>query len=164
MDQGSAFTSRKRNRLCDEVDVYIQPPGIEIHNALGSGELYHEPIRKIYNTILQETATIDEDFALRAAIKAINDTLRSKGLVLSLLVFLFLPRFPRYNYTMQNLKLSIDVYEFNHLSQELKRTTNEQKARRWSADTILDSGASFIIKVVNIIIIMASAFPNTHLI
>lgn len=47
VDQGSAFTSLRWQRLCEEVGTVTEESGIESHNSLGSGERYHEPLRRI---------------------------------------------------------------------------------------------------------------------
>lgn len=41
VDQGSAFTSVRWTRICDQVGIEVQESGIEHHNALGSGVSYH---------------------------------------------------------------------------------------------------------------------------
>lgn len=94
VDQGSAFTSVRWTRLCDRVGVTVQESGIEHHNALGSGERYHDPLRRIFRKIRHESPNMSLELALRTAVKAMNDTLGPEGLVPTLLVFGCLPRFP----------------------------------------------------------------------
>jgi len=92
VDQGSAFTSLRWTRLCDKVGIEVKESGIEHHNALGSGERYHDPLRRVFKKIRHETPELDRTIALRIAVKALNDTMGPEGLVPSLLVFGCLPR------------------------------------------------------------------------
>ena len=94
VDQGSAFTSVRWTRLCDMVGTEIQLSGVEAHNALGSGERYHAPLRRIFRKIRNEEPKLDMSIVLQLAVKAINDTMGPEGLVPSLLVFGCIPRFP----------------------------------------------------------------------
>lgn len=94
VDQGSAFTSVRWTKLCDKIGIEVVESGIEHHNALGSGERYHDPLRRIYKKIKLETPSMKSHISLRIAVKSIKDTLGPEGLVPSLLVFGCLPRFP----------------------------------------------------------------------
>lgn len=97
VDQGSAFTSVKWTRLCDKVGVTVQESGIEHHNALGSGERYHDPLRRIFIKIRHESPSVKPKLDLRIALKAMNDTMGPEGLVPTLLVFGCLPKLPTIN-------------------------------------------------------------------
>lgn len=55
--------------------------GVESHNSLGIVERYHDPLRRIYNTLRHVSPKIDKDIALRLAIKSMNDTVRPEGYV-----------------------------------------------------------------------------------
>lgn len=93
-DQGSAFTSLRWTRRCDAVGTESKLSGVDSHNSLGSGERYHEPLRRVYRKIREVYPKMKKETTLRLAIKAYNDTLGPEGLVPSLLVFGCLPRFP----------------------------------------------------------------------
>ena len=97
VDQGSAFTSIRWQRLCEMVGTEIQFSGVESHHSLGSGERYHDPLRQVYLKIRYEYPSVKKEIALRLAVKALNDTMGPEGLVPSLLVFGVLPRFPAVN-------------------------------------------------------------------
>lgn len=42
VDQGSSFTTVRWTRRNDAVGTIVHTSGVESHNALGSGERYHE--------------------------------------------------------------------------------------------------------------------------
>ena len=94
VDQESAFTSQEFEKLAHRNGIHIQLSGVQSHNAIGPGERYHQPLRRIFNRINEDVPTIDPHLALQLAIKAMNDTSGPEGLVPSLLVFGVLPRFP----------------------------------------------------------------------
>lgn len=54
-DQGSAFTSVRFQRLFETVGTKLQLSGVESNNSIGSGERYHEPLRRVFNKILSES-------------------------------------------------------------------------------------------------------------
>ena len=92
-DQGSVFTATEFETYCTSQGIKIKLFGVESHNSLGAGERYHDPIRRIFDKILFDHPSIDPPIALSVAVKAMNDTMNSNGLVPSLLVF-GVPRFP----------------------------------------------------------------------
>ena len=94
VDQESAFTSREFNELTRKNGIESQLSGIQSHNAIGPGERYHQPLRRIFNCIVEDAPNIDHHLALQLAIKSMNDTMGPDGNVPSLLGFGFLPRFP----------------------------------------------------------------------
>lgn len=94
VDQESIFKSRERTQLSEDAGIQVQLSGIESHNAIGAGERYHAPLRRIYKKSREDAPSIDQDIALKLACKALNDTMKPEGLVPSLLVFGLLPRFP----------------------------------------------------------------------
>lgn len=101
VDQGSVFTSARWNKLTDETGISLQMSGVENHHSLGKGERYHAPLRRIYLKIRSEAPTIPHEFAIRLAVKSMNDTMGPEGLVPSLLVFGITPRFPSTNSQLQ---------------------------------------------------------------
>ena len=56
--------------------------GVQHHNGIGLKERYHGPLRTIYRRIKKECPDIDDNFALKFAVKAMNDTVGPEGLVL----------------------------------------------------------------------------------
>ena len=93
VDQGSPCTSVRWTRLCDKVGIEVKESGIEHHNALGAGERYHDPLRRVFKKVKHEYPGLNRELALRISVKSINDTMGPEGLVPSLLVFGCLPRF-----------------------------------------------------------------------
>jgi Reverse transcriptase (RNA-dependent DNA polymerase) len=94
VDSGSVFTSTRFAEITGNAGISLQVSGVESHNSLGSGERYHEPLRRTYLKVRMDYPQIQPQLALRLAIKALNDTAGPEGLVPSLLVFGVLPRFP----------------------------------------------------------------------
>ena len=47
-DYGSVFANPPWRRILSEFGIKLKLSGIESHNALGSGERYHTPLRRIY--------------------------------------------------------------------------------------------------------------------
>lgn len=93
-DQESSFVSADMERNCAEQGISLSVSGIESHNSIGAGESYHRQLRRVFNCIRSETPNVEPEHALRLAIKAINDTAGSNGLVPSMLVFGTVPSFP----------------------------------------------------------------------
>lgn len=48
VDQGSQFSSKAFRSLTKENGIQLCISGVESHNSLGTGERYHEPLRRIY--------------------------------------------------------------------------------------------------------------------
>jgi hypothetical protein len=94
IDSGSAFTSVKWKTLTEFRGITLRISGVEAHNSLGIGERYHGPLRRVYQKIEHEFSHVGPALRLRIAVKAINDTMGTNGLVPSLLVFGVVPRFP----------------------------------------------------------------------
>lgn len=69
-----------------------QAPGVESHNALGSGERYHSFFRLVYNKIPTDAGTLPHGESLSLAVKAVNDRAGLSGLVPTLLFFEIKPR------------------------------------------------------------------------
>lgn len=94
VDQDTVFKSREWRQLSDDAGIVIDFSGVESHNAIGVGERYHAPLRRIFLKIREDAPTLDPDITLKLAVKAMKDTMRPEGLVPSLLVFGTVPRFP----------------------------------------------------------------------
>lgn len=90
-DQGSKF-GEKFIQLARFSDVEVDRTGIEAHSSLVLAESYHGPLRTTYPKLLIARSKIDKGTALACAVKEMNDTLGSKGLVPSVLVFGEYPR------------------------------------------------------------------------
>lgn len=91
-DSGSVFTSRKWNKLADNVGVAIEITPVESSNSTGVGERIHDPLRRIYHKIHRDHPGHRKELILALAAKAMNDTIGPEGLVPSLLVFRTIPR------------------------------------------------------------------------
>lgn len=102
LDRDSVFTGREWTQLCADAGIEIQLSGVESHNAIGIGERYHAPLRRIYLKIRHDTPSVDAEVALKLAIKAMNNTMGPEGLVPSLLLFGIVPRFPSVNTALPN--------------------------------------------------------------
>lgn len=128
VDQGSAFTSIRWTRLCDTAGIECQESGIEHHNALGSGERYHDTLRRIFKKVKHEHPGMNREIALRIAVKAINDTMGPEGLVPSLLVFGCLPRFPAT--TSNVIEQERRMRALNEARREMASVTAELRIRK----------------------------------
>jgi hypothetical protein len=93
-DQGSCFMAERWKELAGENGIEMQLNRVQAHNALGIGESYHAPLRRIVNKIDCSTPGMATETALKLAFKTMNDTMGPSGLVSSYLVFGSLPRFP----------------------------------------------------------------------
>ncbi len=94
VDQESAFKTVRWTRMADAVGTIVQTSGVESRNSIGSGERYHGPLQRIFNKIKLENRKMGRKIVLHIAVKAMNDTMGSNGLVPSYLVFECVPRFP----------------------------------------------------------------------
>ena len=93
-DQGPQFRSREFQTYAADADIKLTLSGVESHNSLGVGERYHDYLRKIYKKTRDEHPNISLEYSLKLAVKAMNDTAGSNGLVPTLLVFGVMPRIP----------------------------------------------------------------------
>ena len=87
VDQGSPFRSVRWTNRAQAVGTYIQESGVEAHNFLGLGEIYHAPLRLIFGKIREAHPEMDQNVILKLAVEAVNDTVARKGLVPSYFVF-----------------------------------------------------------------------------
>lgn len=97
LDQESVFMSKEFASAAKSAGNTLQVSGVESHNAIGPGERYRAPLRRIYNKILEDHPDLDPKIALQLSVKSMNDTMGPDGLVPSLLVFGQLPRFSPHN-------------------------------------------------------------------
>lgn len=71
--EGPQFTSTRWKRIAAEVGNVIQLSGIAIHNSIGIGELYHAPLRRIYEKLRHASPKLSQETALMLAVKSMND-------------------------------------------------------------------------------------------
>lgn len=62
-------------------NVQVDETGVESNYSLGLGRRYHQPLRQTYRIVLIYYPDNDPSLALSAAVKDINETLGSEGLV-----------------------------------------------------------------------------------
>lgn len=72
--------------LGEDFGIQLQYGGIEAHNSIVQVEIYHHPLRRVFNIIRTSQKSLGNTTTLRIAIKAINDTMGPNGLIPSLLV------------------------------------------------------------------------------
>jgi hypothetical protein len=76
---------------------------INAYNSVKIVKRYYGPIWWTYLIIMTEILNINKDIALQMAFKAINDTIRLNGLVLTLLVYGALPRMVKYDVPLPSI-------------------------------------------------------------
>lgn len=94
VDQGPQFRSAEWKSLLQLAGISFKPSGVESHNAINVGERYHSFLRKIYHKIESSHPSYPPQHILSLAVRAMNDTAGSNGLVPTMLVFGVLPRIP----------------------------------------------------------------------
>lgn len=65
---------------------------VEAAHSMTVVERYHAPVRRTYRILKHESKYLGEELALQMAIKSVNNTVGSEGLVLTLHVYGTLPR------------------------------------------------------------------------
>lgn len=93
-DRCKAFTSADWKKLAEMTGMSVQISGNESHNSLGVGERYHDPLRRVFDTVCSEYPNLDPETAMRCAVEGIKNTMGSEGLVPSYSVLGTLPSFP----------------------------------------------------------------------
>ncbi len=68
-------------------DIQIKKSGIQSHNSLGVGEMYHIPLQNTYRKLKLVHPSLQRQVLLAAAVKAMNDILGPKRTVPSALIF-----------------------------------------------------------------------------
>ena len=91
-DRGPCFNSDEWSSYLQATGIKRKDSGIESHNSLGSGETYHDFLRKVYNRVRSEHRAIPKEDTLALAVHAINCTAGPNGLSPVLLVFGITPR------------------------------------------------------------------------
>lgn len=85
--------AKELTRAVDDCVVVVHASDIEAHNALGMGDHYHHPLRRVYVPVFKTDYAIEAPLTLRLAVKALNYQMGPGGLVQSLLVVGPLPGF-----------------------------------------------------------------------
>lgn len=143
LDQGSAFTSARWKKLADTVGMCLELSGIESHNSLGSGERYHDPLRRIFRKITYDNESLTDEAALRLSVSAMNHTMGPEGLTPSLLVFGAQPRFPAPNTALPNQRERMKA--LRNARAEMEAITAELRVRQ-ALLSRAPQAASFVIK------------------
>lgn len=88
VDQGSQLgKSHPFAEIVEIHNVELQATGTEAHSSLGLGERYHQPLHNTYRKLTMDYPKEDADLLLQFAVKGMNYTLGSEGIVPSVLVF-----------------------------------------------------------------------------
>nr|AHF58602.1 polyprotein [Chondrus crispus] len=91
-DSGSVFTSKRWNEYAENAGVVVEISPVENSNALGAGERYHDPLRRIYLKVKHDHPGYTKELILSISNKAMNDTCGPEGLVPTILVFGAIPK------------------------------------------------------------------------
>lgn len=105
-DAGKNFMAKSFSTNEDLLKVTTKCVPVESPNSMSTVERYHAPIRRDYRIIRMEAPRMDEESALKSAVKSINYSVGTDGLVLALLVY---GAFPRIG--VSNEKPTQSVYE-----------------------------------------------------
>ena len=86
VDEGSQFR-KVFAELAALRDVNIQKSGVESHNSLGIGGPCHKPLTDTYRKLKLDYPSMQRQLLLALAVKVMNDTLGTEGIVPSAFVF-----------------------------------------------------------------------------
>ena len=112
-DQGRQFVCPCLKDLTDVSGIELKVSGMEIHNYLGAGERFQDPLRRNCNKIRYDSYRVHPQLALKIAVNAINDTMNPDGIAPSLLVFGVLPRFAVYLTDLPNQADRMKALQFS---------------------------------------------------
>lgn len=73
IDRDPSFTADPFRDATEGCGIVVQTSAIEGHNAMGICERYHAPLRRVYNAVKFGNLSASLDFALRLAVKSINE-------------------------------------------------------------------------------------------
>lgn len=106
-DQRFALTSERWKHLTDLNGTQLLLCVIKACSSWSIWEQCHEPLRQTYRQVRFTHPTVDPQYILRNAIKAINDTMGENGLEPSRLVVRTFLRFPIWgiNYLVQKQRM-----------------------------------------------------------
>ena len=85
VDQGSQFISELFYRNCSSLGILVKYIPVESPNSMGIGERYHDPLRRIYKKIADDSRNLHPTLILSSAVSAMNDTMGPEGFVPTLL-------------------------------------------------------------------------------
>lgn len=91
--QESGFTLKAFCDLGTAHGIDLHFSGAQSDNLAGCGEIYHEPLRPVFQVLRQRYNNMVPEKLLRYAVKGLNDSIGPKELVASLLVFRIIPAF-----------------------------------------------------------------------
>jgi hypothetical protein len=92
-DAGKNFTAKDFVDNAKAMAIEVTDVPVEAHNSIGKVERYHAVIRRAYGIISEELGSqTAPEHALQIAVKAVNNTVESEGIVPTLLVFGAYPR------------------------------------------------------------------------
>lgn len=94
VDRGPQFDSDRWRHLLKSAGIKRIDSGIESHNSIGSGEKYHDFLRRIYCKVRMEHPALKKEDSLSFAVHAMSNTAGPHGLAPILLVFGVVPQFP----------------------------------------------------------------------
>ena len=86
-DANKQFVAQEFRHYADNMKIMMKNVPVETHHSIDQIERYHEPFRRIYLIIVSEIPGIDPELNLQMTLKAINDSIGSHGLILTLLIF-----------------------------------------------------------------------------
>ena len=86
VDEGAQFSATFSD-LAKLHDINVEKSGIQSHNSLGIGERYHKPQRDTYRKLKIHLPSMQHQFLLTMAVKAMNETLVPEGTVPYALIF-----------------------------------------------------------------------------
>ena len=89
---GTQFTSSEFVQNAKVIGSTIKCVLVEVYYLISIVECYYAPLRCAYEIITKELLQATKQYVLQIAVKAINDTTRLDGLILTLLVFSIFPR------------------------------------------------------------------------
>lgn len=96
-DRKSSVNSKMFHNLALSNSIALQLSPVEAQKAIGAGEQYYAPLRRIYLVLQWSHSTLTPQLTLRLAVKGINDTMGPERLVPLLFVFGVIPSLPLQN-------------------------------------------------------------------
>lgn len=101
---------------------------IKIHNSLGLGERYHQPLRNTFRQVSLTHSHVLKAVRLMMAVKAMNDTLGPEGIVPSDLVF---GEYPQIRASGVGRLYCPDLAERAIIAEEARNELSAQMAKIW---------------------------------
>lgn len=98
------------------------------HNAIGTGERYHDSLQRIYQALHRSHPVLTSQLTLPLAVKSLNDTMSSEELVLPFLVFEVLSSLPIHNKPLTSQTKGMVAMALVHI--EMRTTTAELCIKR----------------------------------